>query len=440
MLQNNGSELPQANSDEMLSDFDRQNQHDQPSEDSNLKPQTKVEEWRQDLSGKAKLETLKFGQRTAWVVTAEHFSQQAGDYFENEIAEATNDDPEKWVFLLEGHDRDFHEINIANKVAKERGIPVEGYLVSPYQPEVLDMFLKTKGKHIPKELVIGQLAVDLSNAVGPDFNHIASQMGFSEEEIINSMRITYETKMQNPRKFSRVQRRIQNDLLDVSNIISAQVLDYKIKKYPDRPNIAIYMGADHRPLLKIKTDRLSHGFKMSESEIETMLKTQKQKSIKQSIQHMIDKFGIQIEPHNDERLAPINQIIESGTIEMPEDLKVALEGVWAENIFFTHDPKDIEVEQTRRRFLGDNSMSEFYDACFALEENVRQYEIQGTQLPTELIEQAKKQVLESAQMRATEEDTLGINEIKLISEHMDVIAKLMQELVKQENMPTENQE
>jgi hypothetical protein len=99
-----------------------------------------IHQWKQELGGEASLTRIERGGRQFIVVAAEHFSEQAARFFQEDIKrEITN--PEEWYFLVEGKDSGIHECEIAKRIAEEKKIPIEDPFFHPFQAEVIELYL-----------------------------------------------------------------------------------------------------------------------------------------------------------------------------------------------------------------------------------------------------------------------------------------------------------
>jgi hypothetical protein len=57
------------------------------------------------------------------------------------------------------------------------------------------------------------------------------------------------------------------ELIDASNIVSAQLLDYYLKRYPTRPHVVLSIGSAHELMLDMLPYHL-HDFKLTDDQLE----------------------------------------------------------------------------------------------------------------------------------------------------------------------------
>ncbi len=75
---------------------------------------TGINLWEQELNGHATLFRIERDGRFLSVVSAEHFSEQAARYFQDEIVPEISK-PRNWYFLIEGKDSNIHECAVMKK-------------------------------------------------------------------------------------------------------------------------------------------------------------------------------------------------------------------------------------------------------------------------------------------------------------------------------------
>ena len=62
-----------------------------------------------------------------------------------------------------------------------------------------------------------------------------------------------------------------NDLAEISNIVSAHVLDYYLRQYKDRCNVALYLGKGHEDIVTLDLKSIPKRLRFNDEEI-TILK------------------------------------------------------------------------------------------------------------------------------------------------------------------------
>lgn len=236
--------------------------------------QGNLKQWRQELSGEATLTRINRHGHHLWLVAAEHFSQKAADFFQREIAEEIKDQSQ-WLFLIEGKDSGVHETVIASDIAKQKNIPIENPIFDQINPAVIELYLNSKeAGTLSKEIVVGQLAADVAGASGTtDLEEVAKILGVrsSSEVMLNIMSANAE-KTIDPDRYLESSRKMRDDLEEISNIVSAQMLDYFLRLYNNRPNVAVYLGKAHEGIATPNFESIPERLRFNDDQIQTMLK------------------------------------------------------------------------------------------------------------------------------------------------------------------------
>jgi len=251
-----------------------------------------VEQWKWELAGEATLENINRGEATLRVIAGEHFSKEARDFIESTIGPEIKD-PSQWLFFIEGAKEGSStadEVEIALRIAKEKNIPVEDPIFDPYDMEVRKfLFESEKGAEIPREIVIGQLAGDLAQARDTaNEKELAALLGIEESELKSSLLFAFGEKQKNPERYAAQVQEFRKELLEISNTLSVQVLDYFLRQYPDRKNAVLSLGQDHRPMLDIDMGNISDKLRLSDAQIDELL----QKREKERIRFKLRSLGI----------------------------------------------------------------------------------------------------------------------------------------------------
>ena len=126
-----------------------------------------LNEWKAKLDGEASFSKIRKDEKTLFVVSAEHFSLKAAQYFQREIAPEI-DNPEEWYFLIEGKGTGVYEVEVIEEIAREKGVPMDDPIFSPFNKEVIRLYLDRVGnvEGIARATVIGYLAAKLMIARG----------------------------------------------------------------------------------------------------------------------------------------------------------------------------------------------------------------------------------------------------------------------------------
>ncbi len=264
------------------------------------KKEENIKTWAEKLDGEAKLTKFPHMGRNVWLVSGEHFSKKAGEYFEKDIASEIQN-PSEWLFLIEAPNSGVYEIEIAKKIAEQKKIPIHNPIFDPYQAEIIELFLSSeKGKKIPKEIVAGQLAANLMLARGTtDLKEIAQALdvGRSEKDLLTCIAVAAFEELRDANAYQDYQVRIRGGLMAISNIVSRQILDYYLKQNPKRKKVAVNIGEGHDSLFKINIEKLPQSLKFSNKQIEDLLAKRKIREIKK----VLRMFGEEEELKKEEK-------------------------------------------------------------------------------------------------------------------------------------------
>lgn len=228
--------------------------------------------WRSELSGAASLQRINHQGRNLRVVSGEHYSQKAADFFQKDIApEITN--PSDWIFLIEGKDTATHEIKIAEDIANEKNIPVVDPIITPFEPEVINRYLASgQTPNLSREVVIGILGAKLIKIrCQEEIEDIALILNTNSKELSLDIALAMFKLEENPDIF----KTLSSNLTKISNTISAQVFDYYLREYPDRKNVAVYLGAAHEEIVTGDLSKLPKEMRLTDDKIKQILDNRK---------------------------------------------------------------------------------------------------------------------------------------------------------------------
>lgn len=287
-----------------------------------------AEQWRQELSGEAALTRVDRQGHSLRVVAAEHFSQKAADFFQRDIAEEIRD-PSQWLFLIEGEDRDIHEIGVATAIAKQKNIPIKDPIFHPFQTGVIELYLASEPKTLPREVVIGHLAAQLVKVRGIEaLKEVAAFLGVrSSDELVVDMMFANDERSKDPDAYAKSSQKMQADLLNISNIVSAQALDYYLRQYKGRPNVALYLGKAHEGIATLDLKSIPKGLRFNDEKIRTMIQERKDPRVRQASR----AYGTDLPSRKEEPTDKLSMLLK----EIPgvsERLKTAIVH-WSENLF-----------------------------------------------------------------------------------------------------------
>lgn len=257
-----------------------------------------VKQWKQELSGEATLTKVDRQGHSLRVVAAYHFSRRAADFFRQDIAGEIKD-PSKWLFLVEGKGSGIYETEVAANIARQRKIPVEDPIFYKFETDIIELYLGSdEARVLPKEIVIGQAAADLAYARGTtDLEEVANLLGVrSSDEVMQNMMLANDEKKKDPDAYIELSGRMLDDLTEISNIVSAQVLDYYLRRYKSRPNVAVYLGKAHENIVTLDPSSIPDRLRFDDKKIRAMIQDRDDTQARQ----VLRAFGIDL-PNREKR-------------------------------------------------------------------------------------------------------------------------------------------
>jgi len=403
-----------------------------------------IHQWERELGGEASLTKIERGGRQFIVVAAEHFSERAARFFQEDIKrEITN--PEEWYFLVEGRDSGIHECEIAKRIAEEKKIPIEDPVFHPSQAEVIELYLASdKAKKISREILIGQLAANLVNARGTsDLEEVATVLGVaSSQELYLNMALAAAEKGKDPEGYSARVKQMYDDLLEISNLVSAQVLDYFLRQNPTRKRVALYLGKDHEQIVRMDLSQIPENLKFSDDQIKELLDRRERARVAQ----VLRAFGIKltgeeeipsslepatqrkVEPRTERAPSKKTRIAEvlSEISDIPENLRTVIEK-WSNNLFGL---EHVRSRGYQKYLNSDNSLHQIWGAAALLAEKVDAAKSEDRDLTTEEIKEVESAFLKAANSRRKDADVYISqgDEIEELSKNIGTLAEILRRL------------
>ncbi|MDP3769703.1 MAG: hypothetical protein Q8R40_02080 [bacterium] len=400
-------------------------------------------QWEQELGGVASLNRITRGERHLVIVAAEHFSEQAATYFRDDIsAEITN--PEDWYFLVEGKDSGVHECEVAGRIAKEKKIPIEDPVFHPFQAEVIELYLASdRAGNIPREILIGQLSGTLANARGTsDLEEVATILGVaSSQELYLNMVLAAAEKNKDPEGYSARSKQMFDGLTEISNTISAQVLDYYLRHNPARKHEALYLGKAHEGIAGKDLSQIPENLKFNDDQISDLL----DKRDKARVAQILRAFGITMGGAEEipSALEPVTRKAEQKTTkkpsrktridevlnelsDIPENLRILIKK-WSDNLFGLHYVRSRGYQE----YLdSDNSLYQIWGASALLADRVDVAKSENRELTPEEITGIEEAFLKAAYSRRKDADVYMSqgDEIEELSKGIGALAKIIRRL------------
>ncbi len=81
-------------------------------------------------------------------------------------------------------------------------------------------------------------------------------------------------KIGNQDEYDRKTKMMDEQLLFISNALSAQLLDYQLRAYPERSNVMLMIGRDHEQMMHITKDEISSNLHLSDDDLKELSQSQ----------------------------------------------------------------------------------------------------------------------------------------------------------------------
>lgn len=398
------------------------------------------QQWEQELGGRASLTKIERGGKLLRVVAAEHFSEQVVGFFQEDInGEILN--PKEWYFLIEGKDTDVHECEIARKIAEEKKIPIEDPVLDPFHPEVIRLYLASaRAGKISREILIGQMGATLENAKGTmDLEEISAVLGVANsQELYSNIYLAAAEKNKDPEGYLVRSKQMFDDLTEISNLVSAQVLDYYLRQNPTRKHVALYLGISHEGIIKMDLSQIPDNLRFSDQQIKDLLDRRE----RTEFTRILRTFGIKLSEGEEipPAIEPTTQREETRTggtpnrktrivevlsemADMPDSLRNVIEK-WSDNLFGL---KDINRERILKYLNSESSLCQIWGAAALLAEKVDVAQLENREMTSEEVTEVEKAFFKAAGSRRKYAVSEG-NELEELSKGIKVLAKVIQRL------------
>jgi hypothetical protein len=387
--------------------------------ESRIPKSDRVEEWRQKLDGRADLERRDKEGKTFRIIAAEHFSRQAAEYIES-IAREEIKNPREWLFLIEGGEvSGIYECEIAKRIAKKLNIPIHDPIFEYYSdPEIIELYFSLPEDVIQqkesKEIVYGQILISLISYHPNPTNaleSVANRFGLEPQEVISYMQKAVEEKNKNEYVYLQRMEQLRKNLLYISNAISAQVLHYYLKKYPDRNNVLLYLGLDHKGILDIDINKIPESLKLNDEQIGRLLEKRGER-----------RKSREIEKKNRERgnRSKVEQIL-SKIPGISDNLREILLK-WSDNIFGLDYIREIGYEEYLNSPI---SLHQLWGAAALLADMVDRAKLEGRALTPEELDEARNAFIKASESRKKDYSEEEGEEIRILAENLHIVAEIM---------------
>jgi len=393
------------------------------------------------LDGKASLSHIEKGGKSFTIIAAEHSSNQAAQYFQKDIA-GTIVNPDDWYFLVEGKDTNLYECRVAKALAVERGIPIDDPILHPFQPDVIKYYLASgQTNNVAKEILIGQLAGLLAKEAGnSDLKAIANFLNVAnEQELLIYMIQAAAQKVKDPDGYAARFKQTLEDLIKISNLVSAQVLEYYLRHNPNMKNVVVYLGKAHEEIVEMDTTQIPEALKLSDKQIKSLII---RREIMDKMQLLIvgdipseDHMAPQPSPFADPnsqaeatQLPTIADRVSEALTEdpaLPEDVrKIIIK--WANNLF---DLKHLPSNGYEEYLNSNASLQQIWGAARLLADKVEKAKLENRNLTPAELHEAKNAFLKAATTRR------GVkmfahqgDEITVLADNVLVLADIIKKL------------
>lgn len=372
-------------------------------------------QWSQKLDGEATLTKLVRTDKNIRIVAAEHFSKKAADFFQQDIAKEITD-PSTWIFFIEGKDSGIYECEVAKKLAQERKIPIVNPIAHPYQKEIIGLYLTSvTDKSMKNESVMGQLAAQIFNARGTNnFEEVASFLEINPLELHASVLLAVGEKDKDPVSYTAKSKEMNDSLTRISNLVSAQVLDYYLRQYPERSNVAVYLGKLHEEIVNLDLSSIPERLRFSDEKIKEMIQAKEEKRVEQLLKSVginlpkkekpIESSSTQShrEPNSklqeEDKKDKVSKILDEMS-DVPNLLKTLIIK-WSKNLFGLNY---VRKRGYQRYLNSDSSLDQIWGAGALLADRVDNAKAENRSLTSEEILEIKSALMKAALSRKQDE-------------------------------------
>lgn len=212
------------------------------------------------MDGEADLSVSKTKSgKTLYTIPTEHYSSKAMKLMHEKIRPNAEKNPDDWLFLVEGSRgpvediaEDTSEVTYAYMMGSKLGIPIEDPIESPYSKEVVEMAIKSgmDRDDVYLALSLGMLGTvkDLDKVV----NGLSKMWDASPSSLERSI-VSFSWEVYaDPHKLEtkkKVFKKIENQIIKISNDLSSHELYKIVANYPKKKNIFAYLGKSHKKIL-----------------------------------------------------------------------------------------------------------------------------------------------------------------------------------------------
>lgn len=256
------------------------------------------------------------------------------------------------------------------------------------------------------------------------------------------MSLAAEEKNKDPEGYSARIKQMEDDLLRISNVVSAQILDYYLRQNPERKNIALYIGKEHKPMVEMDILQIPEDLKLTDGQIKNLLEKRERTRIEE-----VFSYGMKLSGEKKIPAMPklaTQQRIET-KIEAPPSKKMRVSGAlneilniperdraiiekWSNNLF------DLEYVRKRgyQEYLNsDDSLRQVWGAAALLAEKVEKATIAGRELLPEETAEIREAFLKAAETRKLSyglDSGQGSNELIELANNIDILAKVIKKI------------
>lgn len=246
---------------------------------STEKPRGRISSLKFEMKGHCTLEIKERNGKILKTLSGEHFSEEAIRLLNQEIIPEVKDNND-WLFLVEGGEAITYvgnatgEVPFAVNFAEQNKIPVRDPIVTPYDLEVIELYVKTNNDpDTSYERIIGSLVLQSmkdmeSNRIEKVMEPIAAIYDMSADRLLYCLQEALSKIEENlSDQFWDWEKNLRDKLLDTSNVISIQILDYYLRSF-DANNVLLYCGKAHKPMIEIEQSQIPSFLKLTDLDIE----------------------------------------------------------------------------------------------------------------------------------------------------------------------------
>jgi len=225
-----------------------------------------------------------------YVLGVEHHSPTAARTIEERYRPFMKADPASWLIGVEGYfaqkelndeDIQYPEILASIKVGRELNVPIIDPFFAPDNEEVTAAYLATPAaRGVDRKVLFSGLVDQTAHMTGrEDTGFLALHLGLSRAEVDELKSLHTFLYYTQPRQYMDWQLYFSGQLLNTSNWIATQTLDYMMNKHLNRKNVFLQCGDLHKYIATLNPAEAPQGLSLSPDQIKNMLDSRERRKL-----------------------------------------------------------------------------------------------------------------------------------------------------------------